>query len=145
MFIFSFSSSLPGTPSGLWHYEFIAYLLQRLDKNANKLRACCFKTRMPTNWGVYKNLLVGDWPVLCGRKQAFQGPPRTSQHIAASQSLTVKNSFRGPQSATCGRVGPVTLKTPRTIPWCKRASTEPTESPVWLSAEATSAGQCWAW
>ncbi len=31
---------------------------------------------------VYKNLLVGDWPVLCGREQVFQGLPRTSQHIA---------------------------------------------------------------
>jgi hypothetical protein len=31
--------------SGLWHYEFIAYLLQRLDKNADKLRACCFQDK----------------------------------------------------------------------------------------------------
>jgi hypothetical protein len=32
-------------PSGLWQYEFIAYLLQRLNKNANKLRACCFQEK----------------------------------------------------------------------------------------------------
>jgi hypothetical protein len=31
--------------SGLWHYEFIAYLLQRLDKNNDKLRACCFQDK----------------------------------------------------------------------------------------------------
>ncbi len=37
--------SLPGMPSGLWHYEFITYLVQRLDKNANKLRACCFQDK----------------------------------------------------------------------------------------------------
>ncbi len=32
-------------PSGLWHYEFIAYLLQRLDKNDNKPRAYCFQDK----------------------------------------------------------------------------------------------------
>jgi hypothetical protein len=29
----------------LWHYEFIACLLQRLYKNANKLRSCCFQDK----------------------------------------------------------------------------------------------------
>jgi hypothetical protein len=47
-----------------------------------------FKTRMPTSCRAYKNLLIGDWPILCGHERAFQGPPRTRQHIAASQSLT---------------------------------------------------------
>ncbi len=60
---------------------------------------------MPTSCQVYKNLLVGDWPILCVREQAFQGPPRTSQGIAACQSSTEKKSFQGPRSATCGRVG----------------------------------------
>jgi hypothetical protein len=93
-------------------------------------------TRMPTSWGAFsKTLLVGDWPILCGRKQAFQGPPRTSQHIAACQSSTVKNYFCGPQSATRGRVGLVTLKTPRASLWCKRVSAEPMGRPVWS----------WAW
>jgi hypothetical protein len=45
MLICSSLPSLPGMPSGLWHYEFIAYLLLRLDKNANKLRACCFQDK----------------------------------------------------------------------------------------------------
>ena len=36
---------LPGMPSGLWHHEFIAYLLQRLDKNDNKLRAWDFQDK----------------------------------------------------------------------------------------------------
>jgi hypothetical protein len=40
-------------------------------KNANKLKI------------FVKNLLVGDWPILCSREQAFQGPPRTNQRIAA--------------------------------------------------------------
>ncbi len=31
--------SLPGMSSSLWHYEFIAYLLQMLNKNNNKPRA----------------------------------------------------------------------------------------------------------
>ncbi len=104
-----------------------------------------FRTRMPTSCRVYKNLLVGDWPILCGRERAFQGPPRTSQRIAARQSSTAKKSFWGPQSATRGGVGLVTLKTPRASPWCVRASAEPMGSPVWLSAETTSAGQCCWW
>ncbi len=29
----------------LWHYEFIARLLQGLYKNANKLRGCCFQDK----------------------------------------------------------------------------------------------------
>jgi hypothetical protein len=93
--------SLPGTPSGLWHSEFIARLLQGLYKNTNKIEyknadklrsfledPCC---RRLANFG--------------GCKQAFQGPPRTSQHITARQSSMAKKSFRGPRSATRGRVG----------------------------------------
>jgi hypothetical protein len=48
---------------------------------------------MLTSCQVYKNLLLGDLPILCGHKQAFQGPPRTSQRIAAHQSLTAKKIF----------------------------------------------------
>ena len=36
---------LPGMPSCLWHCDLIAYLLQRLNKNANKLRTCCFQDK----------------------------------------------------------------------------------------------------
>ncbi len=61
---------------------------------------------MPTSWGVYKNLLVGDWPVLCGREQAFQGPPRTSQHIAACQSSTAKILFEDPKVLLVAELGP---------------------------------------
>jgi hypothetical protein len=78
-----------------------------------------FKTRMPTSCRVYKNLLVEDWPILCGREQAFQEPPRTRQRIAGRQSSTVKNYFWGLWSATRGGVRLVTLKTPRASPWCK--------------------------
>ncbi len=79
-------------PSSLWHYEFIAQLLQWLYKNANKLPSR--HTRMPTSWGFFvKNLLVGDWPILCSREWALQGPPRTSQRIAARQSSTAKKIF----------------------------------------------------
>jgi hypothetical protein len=82
---------LSGTPSGLWHYEFIAFPPQRLNKNADKLRSCCFQQKNANK--LYKNFLVGDWPILCGRDQAFQGPPKTSQHIAARRSLTAKKIF----------------------------------------------------
>jgi hypothetical protein len=82
--------------SGLWHYEFIARLLQGLYKNTYKLKSWLKKalsTRMMTNCGVYENLLVEYWPILCGRKQVFQGPPGTSQRIAARQSSTKQISF----------------------------------------------------
>ncbi len=97
-----------------------------------------FKTRMPTSWGVYKNLLLGDWPVLCGREQTFQGPPRTSQHIATRQYSTAKILFEDPVLLLVAELGP--------WPWRLReqshgASAKPTGSPVWSSAEATSAGQ----
>jgi hypothetical protein len=39
--------SSPGMPSGLWHYEFIAQLLQGLYKNADKLPSR--HTSMPTS------------------------------------------------------------------------------------------------
>ncbi len=91
-------------------------------KNADKLRS------------FYKNLLVGDWSILCGREQAFQGPPRTSQRIAARQSLMLKISLQGPRNATCSRVGPTTLKNPRSITWYAHASAKPIGSPVWLLA-----------
>jgi hypothetical protein len=44
-----------------------------------------------------ENLLVRDWPILCGHEQAFQGPLRTSQHIAARQSSMAKNLFKDPE------------------------------------------------
>jgi hypothetical protein len=63
-------------------------------------------TRTTASWGpiftrqehqqaaeFFKNLMIGDWPILCGRERAFQGPPRTSLHIAARQSSMAKKSF----------------------------------------------------
>ncbi len=60
---------------------------------------------------------MGDWPILCSRKQAFQGPPRTRQRVAAPQSSMAKHSFWGLWNSTPGGVGLVTLKTPRASPW----------------------------
>jgi hypothetical protein len=130
-------------PIALWIHSLSFY--RGSTRTTTSRGPIVFKTRMPTSCWVHKNHLMGDWPVLCGCELAFQGPPRTRQHIAARQSLTAKNSFLGPWSATPNGVGLVTLKTPRASPWCERASAEPMGSPVWLSAEATSAGQCWAW
>jgi hypothetical protein len=62
-------------------------------KNADKLRI------------FVKNLLVGDWPIFCGRKQAFQGPPRTNQRIAARQSLMAKNLFKDPKVSLAAESG----------------------------------------
>jgi hypothetical protein len=49
---------------------------------------------MPTSLEVSKNLLVRDWMVSCSRKQAFQGPPRITQIIAARQSSMAKILFK---------------------------------------------------
>jgi hypothetical protein len=35
-----------------------------------------FKTRMLTSCHFHKNLLMGDWPILCGSEQAFLGPKK---------------------------------------------------------------------
>ncbi len=140
MFICSSSFFVLGTPSGLGHYEFIAHLLLGLYKNSYKLRSyfknhSFYKNADKLRGVFYKNLLVGDYPILCGHEQAFQGTPRTSQRIAACWSLTAKKSYEGPISATCGRVGHMmTLKTPRTIPWYVCTSAKPIESPVWSLA-----------
>jgi hypothetical protein len=81
-------------PSCLWHYEFITQLLQGLYKNADKLSS---QHKNADNLRIFvKKLLVGDWLILCGREQAFQGPPRKNQRIAARQSSMVKKSFLGP-------------------------------------------------
>ncbi len=49
---------------------------------------------------------MGDWPILCGHEQAFQGPPRTRQRIAARQSLTAKkNLFENPEVLLAAELG----------------------------------------
>jgi hypothetical protein len=93
-------------PSGLWHYEFIAYLIQRLNKNADKLRACCFQDKNANKLRSLQNFVVEDWLVLCGHEKAFQGPPRTSQHIAAHQSLMAKNLLEDPKVLLAAELGP---------------------------------------
>jgi hypothetical protein len=60
---------------------------------------------MPTSCQVYENLLVGDWPILCGRKRAFQGPPRTRQRITARQSSTAKILFKDPEVLLAAELG----------------------------------------
>ncbi len=65
----------------------------KAHKNVDKLRI------------FVKNLLVGDWPILCGRERAFQGPPRTSQRIAAHQSLTAKFFFKDPKVPLAAELG----------------------------------------
>jgi hypothetical protein len=44
-------------------------------------------------------------PILCGHKQAFQGPPRTSQHIAAHQSSMAKNLLEDPKVLLAAELG----------------------------------------
>ena len=62
-------------------------------KNTNELRS------------FDKNLLVGDWLILCSRGQAFQGLPRTSQRIAAHQSLMAKILFTDPEVLLAAELG----------------------------------------
>jgi hypothetical protein len=100
--------------------------LHRLDKNANKLRACSFQDK---NADMLRSLQEPSGRRLAGFVRPRACLPRTTKNKPAhccAPSLMAKNSFSGPQSATCGGVWPVTLKTPRTIPCCKRASAKPT-------------------
>jgi hypothetical protein len=129
----------------LWHYEFIAYLLQGLYKNTDKLRGCCFQDKNANKLRSFLQEPSGRR--LADGVQLQASLPTTTKDKPAYCCMPIidgEKSSQGPQSATCGGVGPVTLKTPRMIPWCKRASAKPIGSPVWLLAEATSAGQCWA-
>jgi len=71
-----------------------------------------------------KNLLMGDWPILCGREQAFLGPKDKTAIIAARQSSTAELLFGGPSSATRGGVGLLALIASRANPWCERVSAE---------------------
>ncbi len=92
MFICSSSFFAHGMPSGLpmalWIHSLSSTGALQEHLQAEELAGeRDFKTRMPTSWGDYENLLVGDRSILCGCKQAFQGPRRTSQHIPACQSL----------------------------------------------------------
>ncbi len=120
-------------------------LLQRLDKNNNKPRADCFQDKNA-------DMLPSSQEPSDGRLANFVRPwvslLRTTKDETAyccTPIINGKKEIWGPWSATHGRVGLVTLKTPRASPWCKRASAKPMGIPVWLSAVATSAGQCWAW
>ncbi len=137
----SFFASYAQRPMALWiHSPTSTGALQecrqasfKAPKNANKMRMCF-------------------WDPSCRRLADFVWPraslPKTTKDKPAyccTPIIDGKKTFRGPWSATCGRVGLVTLKTPRASPWCERASAKLMGSPVWLSAEATSAGRCWAW
>ncbi len=59
--------------------------------------------------------------------------------IATHRSSMAGNAPQGPQSATCGGVGPTRPYIPRANPWCAHKSAEPGASLVWLLALATSA------
>ncbi len=89
-------------PSGLWHYEFIAQLLQGLYKNADKLPSR--HTRMPTSWGFFvKNLLVGDWPILCSHKQSKDHQGQTSVSLHTDHQW--RFFFWGPQVPLAAELG----------------------------------------
>ncbi len=86
----------PGMPSGLRHYEFIAYLLQRLDKNDNKLRACCFQDK---NADKLPSLQEPSGRRLAGFVWPRASLPRTTKNKPAHCCTPItdgKKSFRGP-------------------------------------------------
>jgi hypothetical protein len=97
--------SLPGTPSGLWHYEFITYPLQRLDKNPKKLRACCFQDK---NADKLRKLQETSGRRLADFVRPQASLPRTtkkSQHIAARRSSMAKNLFEDPKVLLAAELG----------------------------------------
>jgi hypothetical protein len=141
LFVLLLSSCMVCPVACLWHYEFIAHLLQGLYKNANKLRGCCFQDK---NAAKLRSFLQEP----SDRRSAnFVQPqaslPRTIENKPAHCCTPIidgKKIFSRTPKCYLWWSWAVTLKTPRTIPWCKRASTKPIGSPVWLLAEATSAG-----
>jgi hypothetical protein len=64
-----------------------------------------YKTRLPTSCQVYENLLVGDWPFLCGRKRAFQWPPRTSRVSLHANHRWQKNLFEDSKVPLAAELG----------------------------------------
>jgi hypothetical protein len=54
-------------------------------KNADKLRI------------FVKNLLAGDWPILCSHEQAFQGPQGQTSILLHANHQWQKNLFKDPE------------------------------------------------
>jgi hypothetical protein len=133
---------LPGKPNGPQHYEFIELPSPEALQNYSKRLIVVFKQECRQAAEFLKNLLMGDWPILCGCEQAFLGPKDKTAIIAARQSLTAELLFEGPSSATRGGVGLPALIASRANPWCKHVSAEPMGIAVWLSADAKLAGRC---
>ncbi len=73
-------------PSGLWHYEFTAYLLQRLDKNADKLRACCFQDK---NANKLRSWQEPSGRRLAGFVQPWASLPRTTKNKPAHRCTLI--------------------------------------------------------
>ncbi len=129
-FFFSFSSVQGPTTQigliGLGHFEFKL----QIHKNPPLLRS------------YYENENFFFWRVansMSARKQAFQRPPRPSQHHCCTPIIDSVDDPRGPRSATCGGVGTAVSQTPRAISWHARVGDEPEGSLVWSLALATSA------
>jgi hypothetical protein len=85
-----------------------------------------------------KNLLMGDWPILCGRERAFLGPKVKPANIAACQLLMAEFLFDGPSSTICSGVKLPALIASRANPWCERVSAKPMGIAVGSSTDATS-------
>ncbi len=85
-------------PSGLWHHEFIAYLLQRLDKNDNKLRAWDFQDK---NADKLPSLQEPSGRRLAGFVRPRASLPRTTKnkpaHCTACWSSMAKILFKDPE------------------------------------------------
>jgi hypothetical protein len=131
-------------PSSLWHYEFIAYLLQRLDKKANKLRACCFQDK---NADMLRSLQEPSGRRLARFVRPQASLPRTTKNKPAHNCMPIidgKKIFSRTLPCYLRRSWTRVPDDSKKIPWCEHPSAKPTGSPVWSLAEATSAGQCWA-
>ncbi len=93
---------LPGMPSGLWHYEFIPYLLLRLDKNADKLRTCCFQDK---NADKLRSLQEPSGRRLAGFVRPWVSLPRTTKNKPAHYCMPIINGKK------------VFLRTPKCYLW----------------------------
>jgi hypothetical protein len=93
--------------SSLWHYEFIAYLLQRLNKNTDKLRACCFEDK---NANKLRNLQEPSVRRLAGFVRPQANLPRTTKNKPAHCCTPIiddkKILFEDPKVLLAAELGP---------------------------------------
>jgi hypothetical protein len=144
LFVLLLSLRMVHPAASLWHYEFIAHLLQGLYKNTYKLRSWLKTPFQDKNANKLRSLREPSGKRLANFVRPQESLPRTTKNKPAHCCMLIIDGTKHvSRTLKCylRRSWSRDLKTPRLIPWCEHASAEPIERPVCSSAEATSAGQ----